>query len=127
MNESTIKCPNPECGAENPSNAKFCRKCGKPIITSGDEYTPDLFPNIDLVPISIQPIRFVNVWEKISFVLLPLLIIFLIEICGEYKYDFNDEFGRDGWEFTITIGMIYFHFYYQRNSRAEKSMSIGVF
>lgn len=106
MNESTIKCHNPECVAENPKNAKFCRVCGSPIITSGDEYTPDIFPDIELVPISIQPIRFVNGWEKASFVLLPLLIIFLIEICWDYKLEFIDEFRRDAWEITITIGMI---------------------
>lgn len=23
-----IQCPNPECRADNPTGAKFCRKCG---------------------------------------------------------------------------------------------------
>lgn len=26
-----IQCPNPKCRADNPANAKFCRKCGSPI------------------------------------------------------------------------------------------------
>lgn len=86
MNES-IKCPNPECRAENPANAKFCRKCGKPIGVIMKSYTPDCFPEIELMPVSAYSIRFVNVLQKVSFVICPVLL-YVVYSCIEYKYNF---------------------------------------
>ena len=108
MKETTIKCLNPECHADNPANAKFCRKCGQPIVTDQGEYTPDLFPDIELSPISLQPIRFVSGWQKTSFILLPILVIFLVAICNDFEYDYKRAFGRDAWEITMTIGLFCF-------------------
>jgi len=74
---AVIICPNPECKADNPANAKFCRMCKHPLSTSKDEYTPALFPDIALRPVAVQPVRFVSVLEKISFYALPILLLFL--------------------------------------------------
>lgn len=77
-----IQCPNPECRADNPANAKFCRKCGTAftpanrfkqmvksyfnkiftISTSSNAgmFTLDTFRNISFQPVSVVKIRFVN-------------------------------------------------------------------
>lgn len=101
-----IICPNSECKAENPANAKFCRMCKHPLSTSEDEYTPNLFPDIALRPVAVMPIRFVNLLERGAFVLLPLLIIFLYFICGDYKGEFKDEFGGDAFD-VVSVGGIF--------------------
>ena len=106
MNDNRIKCPNQKCGAENPSNAKFCRVCGQPIIVDDEGYTLDLFPDIELTPVSLKPIRFVTIMEKISYFMLPILIISLILICGDLKRDFIHEFRRDAHEITVSIGFV---------------------
>lgn len=106
MNDVII-CPNQECKAENPANAKFCRMCKHPLSTSEDEYTPNLFPDITLRPVAVMPIRFINILERGAFVLLPLLIIFLYFICGDYKREFKDEFGNDAFD-VVSIGGIIF-------------------
>lgn len=102
-----IICPNPECKAENPVNAKFCRMCKHPLSTSEDEYTPNLYPDITLRPVAVMPIRFVNVLERGAFVLLPLLVIFLYFICYDFKGEFKDEFGSDAFD-VVSIGGIVF-------------------
>lgn len=108
MKETSIKCTNPDCHADNPANAKFCRKCGQPIVTDQGEYTPDLFPDIDLIPISLKTIRFVNGWQKFSFILLPIAIVFLVLVGIEYEWEYKKAFGRDAWEITMTIGAFCF-------------------
>ena len=77
-----IQCPNPECRADNPANAKFCRKCGtaftpansyKQMVKSffnkiftisnssnAGMFTLDTFRNISFQPVSVVKIRFVN-------------------------------------------------------------------
>lgn len=77
-----IQCTNPECRAENPTNARFCRKCGrslpignrliqkiKTIIrklhtkkesTTIGAFTLDIFRSISFQPVSVVKIRFVN-------------------------------------------------------------------
>ena len=79
---SLIICPNPECRADNPTGAKFCRKCGtaftptnrykqmvksffnKIFTMSGSSnagmFTLDTFRNISFQPVSVVKIRFVN-------------------------------------------------------------------
>lgn len=106
MNDKII-CPNPACKAVNPANAKFCRMCKHPLSTSEDEYTPNLFPDITLRPVAVMPIRFINLLERGAFVLLPLLIIILYCICGDYKGEFKDEFGSDAFD-VVSIGGIIF-------------------
>ncbi|MDC2009061.1 zinc ribbon domain-containing protein [Bacteroides thetaiotaomicron] len=76
------KCINSECCADNPVNAKFCRKCGtaftpadryKQMISSAiskvfikcskinaESFTLDTFRNITFQPVSVVKIRFVN-------------------------------------------------------------------
>lgn len=77
-----IQCPNPECRADNPANAKFCRKCGTAFTptnrfkqmfssviakiftqshtTGASTFTLDTFNNITFQPVSVVKIRFVN-------------------------------------------------------------------
>lgn len=77
-----IQCPNPECRADNPAGAKFCRKCGtaftptnryKQMVKSifnniftisgssnAGMFTLDTFRNISFQPVSVVKIRFVN-------------------------------------------------------------------
>ena len=108
---SKIKiCKNPECEAENPENAKFCRLCGNPLSTSEDDYTPGEFPDIDLRPVAVKPIRFVNAAERISSILLPFLLIFLYFLFGRFKDDFIAAFGRDFYA-SVSIGGIIFSFF----------------
>lgn len=57
-----IKCSNPECRSENPDNAKFCRKCGTPIVKDGKVFSTKIetdnrpfhlkYPELHLKPIS---------------------------------------------------------------------------
>lgn len=72
------KCINPECCADNPVNAKFCRKCGiaftpadrykqmissaisKVFKTNAEAFTLDTFRNIAFQPVSVVKICFVN-------------------------------------------------------------------
>ena len=55
-----IQCPNPECRADNPTGAKFCRKCGTAIKGSNATFTLDVFKSIAFQPVSVVKIRFVN-------------------------------------------------------------------
>lgn len=104
MNTKII-CPNPECKAVNPANAKFCRMCKHPLATSEDDYTPDLFPDITLRPVAVMPIRFVNILEKGAYFLLPMLLMILYFVWGEFKGEFIFEFGSDAFE-VVSIGGI---------------------
>lgn len=58
-------CHNPECRAENPVTAKFCRKCGmaigiaSPNMNNGN-FTLKTFSNISFLPVSVVKIRFVS-------------------------------------------------------------------
>lgn len=102
-----IICPN--CQTENPANAKFCRMCKYPLLTSKDEYTPNLFPDITLRPVAIIHTHFVSPLEKGAFVLLPLLLVFLYFICNDFKGEFKDDFGSDAFD-VVSIGGIVFSF-----------------
>ena len=86
-----IQCPNPECRADNPANAKFCRKCGTALTPSNrykqmvksffnkiftisnssnaGMFTLDTFRNISFQPVSVVKIRFVN-----RFVVFPCVL-----------------------------------------------------
>lgn len=102
-----IRCP--ECQTENPANAKFCRMCKHPLLTSKDEYTPNLFPDITLRPVAIIHTHFVSPLEKGAFVLLPLLLVFLYFICNDFKGEFKDDFGSDAFD-VVSIGGVVFSF-----------------
>ena len=43
MTQSLI-CPNPQCGAQNPPGARFCRQCGKPLTAGTPEPEPKPAP-----------------------------------------------------------------------------------
>lgn len=99
-----IQCPNPECNAENPANAKFCRMCGttftpfnryKQLIFLGlqnlfafnrgktrETFTLDIFGNISFQPISVVHIRFVNRFVVFLCVLFSALTIFITSSIG---------------------------------------------
>lgn len=107
MTTESIICSNPECKADNPARAKFCRKCGRALTTSKDDYTPDLFPDIDLRPIAVKPIHFINIFDKISFILLPSLLIFLY-LVSDNKGKFKDHFDICEEEFcAFFVGTIF--------------------
>ena len=101
-----IVCPNLDCKAENPANAKFCRMCQHPLSTSEDDYTPGLFPDIALRPVAVQPVHFVNAVEKLSFIVLPLLLLFLYLLCRVFKDDFIVDFDRGPFFLIVGVGAI---------------------
>lgn len=90
-----IQCPNPECRADNPANAKFCRKCGtaftpanrfkqmfsstiaklfaKSPTAGASTFTLDTFCNISFQPVSVVKIRFVNRFVVFLFILFAVL------------------------------------------------------
>jgi hypothetical protein len=95
-----IQCPNPECRADNPAGAKFCRKCGtaftpanryKQMVKSffnkiftisnssnAGMFTLDTFRNISFQPVSVVKIRFVNRFVVFLFIMFAALWIILI-------------------------------------------------
>ena len=97
-----IQCPNPECRAANPTNAKFCRKCGtaftptnrykqmvksffnKIFTMSGSSnagmFTLDTFRNISFQPVSVVKIRFVN--RFVVFLFIMFAALWFISISG---------------------------------------------
>ena len=104
-----IQCPNPECRADNPANAKFCRKCGtaftpanryKQMVKSffnkiftisnssnAGMFTLDTFRNISFQPVSVVKIRFVNRFVVFLCVLFAALwFATIIGLTGEVLY-----------------------------------------
>lgn len=97
-----IKCTSPDCQAENPINAKFCRKCGTaftpanrlkqmfssaiakmfaPSSTAGaSTFTLDIFSNIAFQPVSVVKIRFVN--RFVVFLFIMFAALWFISISG---------------------------------------------
>lgn len=97
---NSIQCPNPECRADNPANAKFCRKCGtafstvdryKQMIksfvvkiftqsqnTNVGTFTLDTFKSISFQPVSVVKIRFVNRFVVFLCVLFAILFLAMI-------------------------------------------------
>lgn len=113
-----IQCPNPECRADNPANAKFCRKCGtafnpanrykqmvkslfSKIFTRNDGssagmFTLDTFKNISFQPISVVKIRFVNRFVVFLCVLFVALWFATITgLTGEVLYALDHWFYED--------------------------------
>lgn len=97
-----IQCPNPECRADNPANAKFCRKCGtaftpanryKQMVKSffnkiftisnssnAGMFTLDTFRNISFQPVSVVKIRFVN--QFVVFLCMLFVALWFATITG---------------------------------------------
>ena len=115
---NSIQCPNPECRADNPAGAKFCRKCGtaftrtnryKQMVKSffnkiftvsnssnAGMFTLNTFRNIAFQPVSVVKIRFVNRLVVFLFILFVALWFATIvgvtgEIVREMDYWFYDE------------------------------------
>lgn len=117
MKEKSITCLNSECKAENPANAKFCRKCGEPLgneMSSKLKYrlrkmweyllqpvewseldqnklgvfTPDIFPNIKFSPCSIVEINFKCKRGFISIIILIALIV----LYSIFEYEIHSFF-----------------------------------
>ncbi len=112
-----IQCPNPECRAANPTNAKFCRKCGtaftptnrykqmvksffnKIFTMSGSSnagmFTLDTFRNISFQPVSVVKIRFVNRFVVFLCVLFVALWFATIKgLTGTVLYEINSWFYK---------------------------------
>ena len=100
-----IQCPNSRCRAENPANAKFCRKCGtaftpanrykqminsaisrvfkvftKSTDTSTEAFTLDTFRDISFQPVSVVKIRFVN--RFVLFLCLSFVALWFATVTG---------------------------------------------
>ena len=97
-----IQCPNQECRAANPANAKFCRKCGtaftpanryKQMVKSffnkiftisnssnAGMFTLDTFRNISFQPVSVVKIRFVN--QFVVFLCMLFVALWFATITG---------------------------------------------
>lgn len=113
-----IQCPNPKCRADNPANAKFCRKCGtaftpanrykqmvksffnKIFTTSGSlnagMFTLDTFRNISFQPVSVVKIRFVNRFVVFLCVLFVALWFATITgLTGNVLYEIDSWFYEE--------------------------------
>ena len=113
-----IQCPNPECRADNPAGAKFCRKCGtaftpanryKQMVKSffnkiftisnssnAGMFTLDTFSNISFQPVSVVKIRFVNRFVVFLCVLFVALWFATITgLTGNVLYEINYWFYKD--------------------------------
>lgn len=113
-----IQCPNPECRADNPANAKFCRKCGtaftpanryKQMVKSffnkiftisnssnAGMFTLDTFRNISFQPVSVVKIRFVNRFVVFLCVLFVALWFATITgLTGNVLYEIDSWFYED--------------------------------
>lgn len=107
-----IQCPNSECNAENPTNAKFCRMCGMAFTTANkgkhlivsklqnlfafnknriqETFTLDVFSNISFQPVSVVYIRFVNRFVVFLCVSFSAFTIFFMSNTGRsIIYDFD--------------------------------------
>lgn len=113
-----IQCPNPECRADNPANAKFCRKCGtaftpanryKQMVKSffnkiftisnssnAGMFTLDTFCNISFQPVSVVKIRFVNRFVVFLCVLfIALWFATITGLTGNVLYEINSLFYEE--------------------------------
>lgn len=113
-----IQCPNPECRADNPAGAKFCRKCGTaftptnrfkqmfrsaiakifaPSPTEGaSTFTLNTFSNITFQPVSVVKIRFVNRFVVFLFILFAALwFATIIGLTGEVLDEIDHWFYEE--------------------------------
>ena len=113
-----IQCPNPECRADNPANAKFCRKCGtaftpanrfkqmfssaiaklfaKSPTAGASTFTLDIFSNISFQPVSVVKIRFVNRFVVFLCVLFVTLWFATITgLTGNVLYEIDSWFYEE--------------------------------
>jgi len=113
-----IQCPNPECHADNPAGAKFCRKCGtaftptnrfKQMFSSvvakifahgstagASTFTLDTFSNITFQPVSVVKIRFVNRFVVFLCVLfIALWVATITGLTGDVLYEIDHWFYED--------------------------------
>lgn len=113
-----IQCPNPECRADNPANAKFCRKCGTALTpanrykqmvksffnkiftisnsSNAGMFTLDTFRNISFQPVSVVKIRFVNRFVVFLCVLFVALWFATITgLTGNVLYEIDSWFYED--------------------------------
>lgn len=113
-----VQCPNPECRADNPAGAKFCRKCGtaftpanryKQMVKSffnkiftisnssnAGMFTLDTFRNISFQPVSVVKIRFVNRFVVFLCVLFVALWFATITgLTGNVLYEIDSWFYED--------------------------------
>lgn len=112
MKEVTTKCIN---GHLNPSDALYCGVCGAQISSDDSGFTPDLYPGVHLVPISVKKIRFIQSGEVFSWIVLPIIIIvggillevFQIEIM-DFIHDDEESFIGIAIVATIPIAMLFY-------------------
>lgn len=127
-----IQCPNQECRAANPANAKFCRKCGsaftpanryKQMVKSffnkiftisnssnAGMFTLDTFRNISFQPVSVVKIRFVNRFVVFLCVLFAALWFATITgLTGEVLYAVDHWFYEDVFvyhQYVVELGCL---------------------
>lgn len=127
-----IQCPNPECRADNPVGAKFCRKCGtaftptnrfkqmfcsaiaklfaKSPTVGASTFTLDTFRNISFQPVSIVKIRFVNRFVVFLCVLFVALWFATITgLTGNVLYEIDSWFYEEVFIYhfdTVELGCL---------------------
>ena len=113
-----IICNNPECRADNPAGAKFCRKCGtaftptnryKQMVKSffnkiftvsnssnAGMFTLDTFRNISFQPVSVVKIRFVNRFVVfLCMLFVALWFATITGLTGNVLYEIDSWFYED--------------------------------
>lgn len=70
--QEVTKCIN---GHPNPNDAQYCGICGAPISRDKCDYTPGLYPDVHLVPVSVKKIKFIKGIEVFSIVFTIIIII----------------------------------------------------
>ena len=108
----------PKCYAENPLEAKFCRKCGskfsisdrymqkiksfvrkyftKDLSTNKEMFTLDTFQNISFQPVSVVKIQFINRFVVFLCILFVCMWFSTITgLTGDILYILNDGFYYD--------------------------------
>lgn len=127
-----IQCPNQECKADNPANAKFCRKCGTAFTptnrfkqmfssviakifaqshtTGASTFTLDTFSNIIFQPVSVVKIRFVNRFVVFLCVLFVALWFATITgLAGVVLYEIDHWFYKEVFIYhldTVELGCL---------------------
>ena len=127
-----IQCPNPECHADNPAGAKFCRKCGtaftpanryKQMVKSffnkiftisnssnAGMFTLNTFRNISFQPVSVVKIRFINRFVVFLCVLFVALWFATITgLTGNVLYEIDSWFYEDVFvyhQYVVELGCL---------------------
>lgn len=91
------KCPNVSCQHENPDVAKYCGKCGFPLLNDDKRlFTMTQFSAVPLMPVSLCTIKFVGKFKVfLWFVVLSVFMCLRLEETMWYVADALDLTADD--------------------------------